>query len=66
MFLTPDDLAALTGRRRPAAQCRQLARMGIRFGLDADGHPRVLLAEVERAMLSSPRRREPAVRVAAL
>jgi hypothetical protein len=66
MFLTPTELADLTGLVRASAQVRWLARAGMRFVLAADGHPRVLRAEVERAMLSGPVKREPRVRVAGL
>ena len=66
MFLPPDELARLTGLRRPSAQVRWLAARGWRFEMDAYGRPIVLQAEAERRMLSGPVKREPKVRVAAL
>ena len=66
MLLTDRELADLTHRLRPRAQALALSRMGIRFVCDPDGRPRVLRAEVERVMLSSPVKREPALRVAGL
>lgn len=66
MFLPPDDLARLTGLKRPSAQVRWLSQHGWRFEVDAWGRPVVLREEAERRMLSGPVRREPKVRVAAL
>jgi len=67
MFLTPDELAILTGRKRASSQIRWLAQAGIRHVLAADGRPRVLRAEVERAMLGGPARQsEPRLRIASL
>ncbi len=66
MFLTPAELAELTGRRRVAAQARALAAMGIRYVLAPDG-VRVLRAEVEARMLTTrPAAREPTLRTARL
>ena len=66
MFLTPSELAELTGRTRASAQVRWLAGNGLRFVLGADGRPRVLRAEVEGRLLSKRPAREPRVRVAVL
>ena len=67
MFLTPDELATLTGRKRASSQIRWLAQAGIRHVLAADGRPRVLRAEVERAMLGGAARQpEPRLRIASL
>ena len=67
MFLTPTELTELTGLKRGSAQARWLAQAGIRHVLAADGRPRVLRAEVERAMLGGPvRQAEPRLRVGAL
>jgi hypothetical protein len=54
VFLSQTELADLTGRRRSSAQIRWLSAQNLRFVLGADGRPRVLRAEVERAMLSAP------------
>lgn len=56
MFLTADELADLTDRRRRDAQCAALTAMGIPFRVSADGRPKVLRAEVERLLSSKPER----------
>jgi hypothetical protein len=67
MLLTAAELAELTGLKRPSAQARWLAQAGLRHVLGADGRPRVLRAEVERAMLGGPvKARDPQLRVAGL
>ena len=67
MFLSPAELAELTGLKRPSAQARWLAQAGLRHVLGADGRPRVLRAEVERAMLGGPvKQRPPQLRIASL
>jgi hypothetical protein len=58
MLLTPDELAALTGRQRPAAQVRWLRAHGWPHEIGADGRPKVLRAYAERrlgALDSTPR-----------
>lgn len=47
LFLTPDELAQLTGLQRPAAQCRWLTRNGYRFEVGGDRQPKVLRAQLE-------------------
>ncbi len=47
MFLTDDDLARLTGRRRKALQIAQLRAMGVPFFVNAAGRPIVARAAVE-------------------
>lgn len=47
MFLTPDELQSLTGRKHADAQAASLHRMGLRFILDADGRPKVAKSAVE-------------------
>jgi hypothetical protein len=42
MFLSKDELVALTGRRRPKAQARALTGMGIPYRRRPDGSPVVL------------------------
>ena len=46
MFLSPDEIAELTGKQRPAAQIRALRSMGIRHHVRPDGHPVVLRADL--------------------
>lgn len=58
MFLTADDLVALTGRVRWSAQRRTLDRMGVRYLLSATGRPVVLVEEIERLGLGAPARRD--------
>lgn len=38
MFLTPEDMAHLTGYQRPSAQAKWLMRNGVAHYLDAKGH----------------------------
>lgn len=52
MFLTPAELAELTGYKRPSAQARWLTSHGWRFALNAAGHPRVARAYFERRMVA--------------
>lgn len=48
MFLSPDQLQLLTGRKRPRAQCDFLSREGYRFRVNACGEPVVLEEEVRQ------------------
>lgn len=50
LTLTPDELQALTGRRRSDGQCRELRAMGIPFKLRRDGSPVVLRVVAELAL----------------
>lgn len=50
LWLDPESVEALTGRKRYRAQCRALAKMGIAFRPNAIGRPLVEL----RAVVSSP------------
>lgn len=52
MFLSQEQLAELTGYKRMAEQKRWLRANEVRFLVDRWGRPRVLVAEVERIMLS--------------
>lgn len=52
MFLTPDDIADLTDRKRAPEQIRWLQDHGYRYDVGASGRPKVLLAEVENRLLS--------------
>lgn len=58
MFLTPDEIAALTGKQRPAAQIRALRSMGVDHRVRPDGRPVVLRAHVE-ALLGAIRPPKP-------
>ena len=44
MFLTADELVALTGLRRPSAQIRWLRARHIRHYVNAVGHPVIVRA----------------------
>ena len=55
MFLTPEELADLTDRKRVADQARWLRDNGYRFALSAAGRLKVLRAEVDRHLLGSYR-----------
>lgn len=64
MFLTDDELYALTKKQRSSAQARVLCAMGVTYRPRADGTLAVLKAHIE-AMLGAapaapPRRRTPA------
>jgi hypothetical protein len=48
MFLSPDELIELTGRRRRDAQVTQLNKMGIVYKVRADGTVVVLTAHVSK------------------
>jgi hypothetical protein len=50
LTLTPDELQALTGRRRSDGQCRELRAMGIPFKTRRDGSPAVLRVVAELAL----------------
>lgn len=54
MFLSPDELRALTGRQHADSQIAALDRMGLRYVLDADLRPKVARAAVEGALLARP------------
>lgn len=47
MFLTPDEVAELTGCRWASKQIAQLRRMGKPFDVNARGKPIVAVAAVE-------------------
>ena len=49
MFLSHDEVKHLTGRVKRLAQIRQLDRLGVRYYLDADGHPVVPRSQIEPA-----------------
>ena len=47
MFLKPNDIAELTGRKRTALQVRWLAEHDFKFVVNAAGRPMVLIGEVD-------------------
>lgn len=51
MFLTPEQLAELTGKRRPSAQIRWLEQNDWQHTVGIDGYPSVLVAECERNLV---------------
>lgn len=54
VFLTPDDLAELTGRRMKSKQIEVLRRMGLPFHVNASGKPVVATAAVEGRKAPAP------------
>lgn len=52
MFLTVNELRALTGRVRPTAQVAWLRRYRWRLALDADGRPKVAREYYEHRMVT--------------
>ena len=64
MFLTPDELAELTGYQQQSRQIRWLRDRRYPFDLGADGKPRVLRSYVERRLGDAPTKREPTLRLA--
>lgn len=61
-FLTPDELAMLTGFRRKGRQADQLRRMGIAFYINGCGRPIVARSSIEgRASGPSPHAWTPSV-----
>ena len=61
-FLTPDELALLTGFRRKGHQVEQLRRMGIAFYVNGCGRPIVVRSSIEGSGAGrSPRAWAPSV-----
>lgn len=50
MFLTPEEITALTDYKRPADQIRWLTERGYRFEVGASGRPKVLRSVVEQRL----------------
>lgn len=46
-FLTPDDVAVLTGRKSKSRQVEALRKMGVPFFINSTGHPIVTKSAVE-------------------
>ena len=67
MFLTSDEVIALTGLHRPHAQAKYLSAHGYRFGRDVQGRVVLARAEVERHLVGGERKRkEPQLRMEAV
>lgn len=49
LFLTPDELAAYTGRKMKSLQIKALREMGVPFRINATGHAMVTRSAVEGA-----------------
>jgi len=47
IFLQPEEIATLTGRKVKAKQIEMLRRMGVPYFVNATGHPVVTRAAVE-------------------
>lgn len=64
MFMTSEEVAALTGRTRPSAQIRWLEERRFGYVIGADGRPKVL-KDVVLARLGSTQQqtREPRLRL---
>ena len=54
LFLTPEELQELTGRKRASAQIRALRAIGVEHKIRPDGHPVVLRAHVEALLGATP------------
>lgn len=50
MFLSEEDVRALTGYAKPGKQIQWLTRQGFTFRIAADGHPRVATEHVLKVM----------------
>ena len=59
LWLTPDEVAELTDKRRWTAQCRALAAMGVPFTPNAVGRPLVERAVVVSKPAKPKAKREP-------
>jgi len=53
MFLSPEELAMLTGYQRPAFQKKWLAKLGVRFIENSQGRLLLAKSEVERILVSA-------------
>ena len=61
MFLTQEELRALTDYKRPSDQIRWLTEHGYRFDVGASGRPKVLRSVIENRLESTkkPRTKSP-------
>lgn len=60
VILSPDELAALTGRQKAKAQARELDHMGIPYRRRRDGSLAVLRIHVDTVAPTAARQDEPA------
>jgi hypothetical protein len=56
MFLTPDEVATLTGSVQPAAQKRWLRNHGWEFVVNLRKHPIVAVAEAQRYLVGGAKK----------
>lgn len=63
MFLTPEEVAELTGYKRYGAQIRWLTAHKYGFAVGGDGHPKVLRQVVIGRMGGVQSRNEPELRL---
>lgn len=56
MFLEPEQVQKLTGKKMPSAQIRQLGFMGIAHLVNGLNQPIVSVSEVERVLSLKPNR----------
>lgn len=66
MFLTPEELEALTERTRKTDQVEWLHRNHIPFLVGANGHPRVSRAYIENILSGRPEANAPEPNFAAI
>jgi hypothetical protein len=59
MFLTQDELVALTGRKIKSKQIEVLRRMGLPFWVNAVGKPVVSVAAIEGRNADIPKKSAP-------
>jgi hypothetical protein len=64
MILTPQEIVDLTLKERPSAQARELAHLGVPCRPRTDGSLVVLWDDVRTHTQTSPRTREPQLRLA--
>lgn len=57
MFLTPEEIAELTGRKVKRLQVEQLRTMGIPFYVNAVGRPVVVRSILENNKASTPKQK---------
>lgn len=64
MFLTPQEVAELTGYQKPSAQIKWLTAERFGFVIGGDGHPKVLREVVlSRLGVVKPSKKEPQLRL---
>jgi len=62
IFLAPDDVAILTGKKVKSGQIAQLRRMGIAFYINASGRPVVPKSAIDGARaIEKPQQWKPAL-----